>query len=394
MDLVENGSDITHLVGNRNLDLGSAHINFGFLDSFEATGRHEVYIAHFLSGNKDVSGTDSRFHNTTGSTEDGAGAGVGPEGAVGFLVGKVENIDTGLLDHAGKFTGSNGAVDIPFTGGLHILVTMGLVLLGGTGHDRYRVDLLGVDPGFGGPVCLDHGTHHLLRALCRREVGDHVVVVLLHVIDPSGATGGDQRNIAALGKAGDELGALFHDRKVGGKVGIKDRLEAQAAKGRIDLLGDDRTGFKPELFTKSDTNGRCNLNYRMDIRITQAIPHLDSIVALVDGANRTVGRTLATLDTGAVSQRDICSGGNAPLLATTQELACPDILHVLADLDAAATANALVGVEGDGRIGIIHRGTAQEVLVGNLADAELGSERLQLTGPAAGALETVIRVVR
>ena len=103
---------------------------------------------------------------------------------------------------------------------------------------------------------------------------------------------------------------------------------------------------------------------------------------------------LAALDAGRLGELDASGRGHDRLLAAPDELERPDVLHLLAHLGAAAALDALVGVEDDGGGRVVDVAVDDLLRERNVADAEVGRDRLKLAGAGARALEAVLRVVR
>jgi len=152
-------------------------------------------------------------------------------------------------------------------------------------------------------------------------------------------------------------------------------------------------GLRPNL-ADGDADRGGDLDDAVLVGIAQGVPRLGGLVVLVDGADGAVRGALAALDAGRLGERGARGGGHARLLAAADVLEGPDILHLLADLGAAAALDALHRVEDDGGRGGVDRGDEHFLLEGIVADAEVGGELLELAVPGARALEAVVRVVR
>ena len=69
---------------------------------------------------------------------------------------------------------------------------------------------------------------------------------------------------------------------------------------------------------------------------------------LDDGTGGAVGGALAAPNAGRIGQADVACGGDARVEAPLQEAQRPDVLDLLADLDAAAAGDALARIEDHG----------------------------------------------
>ena len=102
---------------------------------------------------------------------------------------------------------------------------------------------------------------------------------------------------------------------------------------------------------------------------------------------------LTALDAGGLGKLDACGWSHDGLLAATDELERPHILHLLAHLSAATALDALVGVEHERRSGLVHVAVDDLLRERNLADAEVGGDVLKFTTAGTRALQAVLRVV-
>ena len=394
-DLVQDLLDIAHLVSDGNIDLGIADFDRSGLNTFHTADFLEVdrRRCSFL-GDQAVSRTKSRFHDATRNAEDRAGARVGAEEIIGRLFGKAQEVDTGGLDHTSELAGRQDDIGILATAGLHVLVAGDLVLLGRAGHDGSYVDIVARDGVLLGPVCLRESGEHLLRRLSRREVLGEIGSVLLHPVGPRGAAARDERELTAVREALDELGALFHDRDVGGEVRIEHLVEAEHAESRVDLAGRELARLHAESFAEGDADGRSNLDDAGLGGIAESLPYLGGLVVLVDRADGAVGRALAALDAGRLGELDVGRRSHDGLFAAADELESPDVLHLLAHLGATAALDALVGIENDRRRGVVDVAMDDFLRERDVANAEVGGDILKFAGAGTRALQTVGRMVR
>ena len=138
-----------------------------------------------------------------------------------------------------------------------------------------------------------------------------------------------------------ELGGLFDDGEIGAEVGVEDRLEAHAAKRRVDLAGEVGADREAEGLADGHAHRGRDLRHAVSIRVVQLLPHLHGFVVLDDGSGGAVRGALAATHAGRVGQGNVAGRGDARVEAAVQEAQRPDVLVLLADLDAAAAGDAL-----------------------------------------------------
>ena len=394
-NLIENLLDIAHLVSDCNVDLRALDVNRGLLDAVHAANCGELDCRRLIFlRDKAVGRTESRFHNTAGDAEDRACTRVGTEQIIRLLFRKVEEVDTGSLDHAGELTRGENDIRILATRGLHVLVAGDLILLGRARHDGRDMHLVAGETVLLGPVGLGESGKHLLRGLGGREVLREVGSILLHPVRPCRAAARDERELAAVGEALDELRSFLHDRYVGGEVRVEHLLEAEHTESGIDLARGEFARLHAKSFAESDADGRSDLNEAGLLGVAEGGPNLGGFVVLVDCSDRAVRRALTALDAGRLSELDASCGSHNGLLAAADEFKSPHVLHLLAHFSAAAALDALVGVEDERRRGLVEIAMDDFLRERNLADAEIGGDILKFATAGARALQAVLRVVR
>ena len=107
----------------------------------------------------------------------------------------------------------------------------------------------------------------------------------------------DQR----LAEPGEQLGAFFQDRQVGGEVGVEDGVEAQPPQGGHHLAGHQRAGRIAEALAQGGADGRGGLHDDVLAGAFQGRPDLFDLVALGDRPHGADGRALAALHAGHAS---------------------------------------------------------------------------------------------
>ena len=393
-NFIENLLDISHLVRDGDIDLRALDVDRCGLNAVHSANCAELDCRGLsLLGDKAVCCAKRSFHNTTRDTEDRASAGVGAEEIVSGFVRKRHEVDTGGLDHTSELARRQNNIGVLEARRGHILIAGNLELLSRAGHDRSDMDVLAVDAVLLCPVSLGECAEHLLRRLGGREVIGEVGSVLLHPVCPSGAAGGDERKLAARREALDELGAFFHDRDIGGEVGVEHLLEAEATECRVDLAGRKLARLHAERFAESDADCRSDLDDASLCLVAESCPNIGRLVVFIDCANGAVRRALTALDAGRLSELDICCRSHDRLFAASDELERPDVLHLLANFCTTSALDALVGIEDKRRSGGVVLAVKNFLRERNFADAEIGSDVLKFAVARARALQAVVRVV-
>ena len=116
--------------------------------------------------------------------------------------------------------------------------TVGLKLLGGTGHYGHDDDIAGIQILALGVVGLDHRAGHFVRRLAGAQVRQEFRIVMLAELDPAGGAGGDHGQHAAVSHTVDQLVRFFHNGQVSAEVSVKDLRKAQTAQRSSHLSGD------------------------------------------------------------------------------------------------------------------------------------------------------------
>ena len=188
-----------------------------------------------------------------------------------------------------------------------------------------------------------------MGGLAAGQVRQEVGVIGLAVLDPAGRAGGDHRQHAAGLDALHELVGLFHDGQVRAEVGVEDLVEAQAPEGAGHLAGDGGAHRDAEFLAEGGADGGSGLHDDVLARIGQGRPNLRGVVLLMQGAHGAGRDALAAVDAGHVVELQAPGGLDGGLEAAHHRADDADLLHLLADGDAAAAQDALVVVADDGR---------------------------------------------
>ena len=235
-----------------------------------------------LARNKEVRRAQRRVHHAAGRAEDDRRAGRGAERAVEFLLGQVLGFNVIRAHHNVQLARRDAHVDIGVARVVFHRRQRAFALFRHARHDRDDEKALGVDTDLFGKVALRHRTEHLLGRLGRGEIVRQFGVLGLHKANPARAAGCEHRPgiLLFVRKALDELAALLHDRKVGGKIGVEHIVEAQLAQRRDHALGRCKLAVEPELLGPCRAHRGRDLCHGDGIRIIDRVEDKARVVAL------------------------------------------------------------------------------------------------------------------
>ena len=172
------------------------------------------------------------------------------------------------------------------------------------------------------------------------------MMIFFQQINPGRTAGRKHRQtFRTLCKAFDKLGSLFNNRQVGAEIGVKNLFETHAAQNGIGFAGQILAEIVTELFADGHANRRRNLHNGIQVFVIEHVPYFFGFVIFDNRAGRTMRRTLAAFDAGAVRQINAACGGNPGGQTAVQIAQSPNVLLILADLDATAADNALGRVQ-------------------------------------------------
>ena len=340
LDLLDQLVGIAEAVGNCDAKVEVTGGNLECLDAFQTTDTAFGNRLEGIGGCIIQHTADDGFRHTTRDAEDDAGTGVVTERIIRFGIRQVGKVDTGSLDQAAQLIRCEDEVDQA----LAVLLQFGTLcfeLLGGAGHDCYGIDILILE------LLTDQGTEHLHRAAAGGYLRHQVRMCLLNMLDPAGAAGGEHRELCTVFHFLKELGAFFHNGKVGGKVRVIDHVKAEAAERRDELAGDRLIGGHAELFCQADTDGRCKLNNDTLVRIVEHLPHLGDLAVDGESTRRADCRTLAAAYTAGLDQHLAEARSYHCLLAALCKVNRADVLDLSAHTYAKAAEDALGRISRD-----------------------------------------------
>ena len=306
-------------------------------------------------------------------------------------------IHVGEADHVGQFARGDRNVYVRIAVFAEFRAC-GFRFLRHAGHDRYDDEIPAVDAQLGRQVVFGDRAEHLLRRLGRREVLAQFGEMLLHERHPARTAGGHQwdfdRPVAReiLVQALEQLGALLHDRKVSGEVGVENVVEAQPTQ-HCGHLARDAPAFQSEILAEGYAHGGGGLHHDRLAGIGERLHHLPDVAVLRKGAGRTDGYALAAID--AVGRQDRIVEGRAEDRSESPayDRQGADGLDLVADRFTAAAEDALFHVAHHRRREVHHRLGGFSLVLG-LADAEVFGHGLQAAIAVLRAGEAFVGVVR
>ena len=95
-----------------------------------------------------------------------------------------------------------------------------------------------------------------------------------------------------------QFSSLFHNGKVGAKIGVEDIIKSQPAQCSDQFARNERTGINTEFFPKGSPDSRGCLHHYCFIRIIQCPDYITGMVNLSQGTGRADGNTLAAVGAG------------------------------------------------------------------------------------------------
>ena len=338
--------------------------------------------------------TESRFHNTTGCTEDCACAGTDIEGFVECFVIESLVVDTCFFDHSAEFACCDCVVNVVDTVACCALTgTANFEFLRCAGDYGYEYDVCGIEAAFTSIVCFVHCTEHLLRRFARGKIVGEFGEIVFAVFDPTGRAGCDKGKIFAFLHSAEEFGCFFHNGKVGGKVHIVNTVEAEAFESSNHLAFCIHAGFNAEAFTECCADGRSGANSNVLGRIAERFPDGLSIVFFIKCTNRASNDTLTAGDTRGSCERIFESSTDYGVETTIERFNDTDALHHLTSGNATAAKDTFIIVtneEGSAFIFCVRDVFACETIF--VFNTEVAAELLQFTAAAADAGETFFLV--
>ena len=187
-----------------------------------------------------------------------------------------------------------------------------LGLLGRARHNGHHEQALGLHAQHLGVVGLGNSAEHLLRRLGRGQAVDKLRIARLHKAHPARAAARKHGPAAAVAlalgggaQALDQFGSLLHNGEVGREIGVEHVLKAHAAQRAGQALNGGLLARYAEFLAPGAAHGRRDLHQHDLVGISERVKHGLGIVALAQGARRTMCNALAARD--AIGLADRCA---------------------------------------------------------------------------------------
>ena len=264
-------------------------------------------------------------------------------------------------------------------------------LLGRAGHDGDNLDVLAVGLELFGKHRLQQGTKHRLRRAAGGKIGQQFREVLLRVLHPSRAAGGEHGQSSASRLAPQELRAFFDHREIGGERCVVDLVEAEKLECGNYLTGCDLSGLSAEALAQTHTHGRSNLHNDLLGGIGEHVP--DRIFLGFHRQRAGGADALPAVDALHVAKLFAEGRLYAGLVPAVREVDGTDALDLPAHAHAIAAEHALVRVAHKRWGRIVHRNLFMHGLEAHVLHAQPLGQALQLAVGAARAGRAALVVV-
>ena len=223
-------------------------------------------------------------------------------------------------------------------------------------------------------------------------MGKKVAVVVFGIVYPTGGTGGNHRQFAAVRDSAKQFGCFFHNGKVSCEVGVKYFLETKAFQRRNHFTRNQATDGHIKFFTERCAYSRCGL-------YNHILACLHSRVNLVDFGNfhkrarRANAYALTAQDTGGVCKASVFRRCNDGVEAALFKAEDTQAVRVFTSFYASAAKDTFRGISYDGRGQFIQRGRGLFALIHIVARARYLCNVQQFTLAVLFALLAVLVVV-
>ena len=222
-------------------------------------------------------------------------------------------------------------------------------------------------------------------------------IVVLDELDPAGgARGHHGQGSHAAGEefldAGQELGAFLHDGQVGSPVGVKDFVKAHAAQGSCQLTGLGGACGLAEALGDAHADSGSGLDHHVLVGVVQGPQDTVLVAGLLQGANGADHGALTAVGAVGAADGQVKGGGDDGVEAAVGSGQDRSGLDLLADADAAAAQDALVGVTGQG-LGHVDGVQGALALVVGAVHAQLTAQSLEFAVLVAVAGQALLVVV-
>ncbi len=109
---VEDRRDIAHLVCRGHAQVDTVDVDRRFPYARKSANGRKVHVFELFFRHEEIGCPERGLHDAARCTEDDAGAGIWPQGAVRFRIRQIEEIDARLLDHARELSRRKRDIDI------------------------------------------------------------------------------------------------------------------------------------------------------------------------------------------------------------------------------------------------------------------------------------------
>ena len=353
-DLIHDLSGVCQTGSNADLHIHTVVRNGGFLDAIgtaNAGGRDGRHGRGIVTGNQSA---ENSLRDAAGNAENDAGAGAKTEGHITGFCLKLGKVQAKLLDQTANLRSGQHRIRILHTVGVAV-GTVGLHLLGSTGHDGDYINLLSAGMGRIGIVFLQQGGEHLLRGTAGGYILFEVREFVVHKLYPSRAAGGQQGKLTTICNTFQELSRLFHDCQVSRIGRIEHAVKAHGVQCSDQFAHDVFTLLDTEALTDGNTDGRSDLCDDANVLIAQGVLNLFNIIANGQSAGGAYNAALATADTLGVGQFFAKGRGDFGFRSTEGEVQRTDRLQLVTCTDTVAAQDTLVRIANNRGRGVVQR---------------------------------------
>ena len=193
-------------------------------------------------------------------------------------------------------------------------------------------------------------------------------VLILNVLNPAGAAGGEHGQLCSGLELFHELGRFLHDGEVGGQGGVEHIVSAEHLECGDDLAHDRNVSGDAELLTYADADRGSDLNCDLLGGVENGLPHFADLVFDYYGAGGTYRGALAAAHALGIGELVVKAAGDIGLNAAVSKIYRMDVLYLGAHPDALAAENALGGIADDCGRGVVNGQLAVIVCEADIGD--------------------------
>ena len=193
-------------------------------------------------------------------------------------------------------------------------------------------------------------------------------VLILNVLNPAGAAGGEHGQLCSGLELFHELGRFLHDGEVGGQGGVEHIVSAEQLERGDDLAHDGNVSGDAEFLTYADAHGGSDLNCNLLGGVEDGFPHLADLVLDDDSTGGADRGALAAAHALGIGELVVKAAGDIGLNAAVSKIYRMDVLYLGAHPDALAAENALGGIADDCGRGVVNGQLAVIVCEADIGD--------------------------